>query len=377
MTLSITLPRSLRAITVLAAAVPLAMCAPAPAYLLSPSGSGPSYASAAAPIEAVAARAVTDHVIVISIDGLRADAVHGSGARTLPRLMEEGAYSLEATTILPSITLPSHTSMLTGATPEMHGVLWNDERVEETGIIETPTMFAIARQAGYHTAAFFSKPKFQHLMAPGTLDYGQAPEGNGRWYAGYTTESVERYLDDHRPNLMFVHIGEPDYAGHTIGWGSMVYRWAVRRADGAVERILRKADESLGEGNYTVIVTADHGGHGRTHGTEAVQDVTIPWIAWGKGVEAGTVLPTGIRTFDTAATALGLLGLQLPSAHAGRPVRAAFGEWHDAPLYARMGAGTASAGAAAAMDPPLFDGALLDAAASPAAGADAAIAAPN
>lgn len=328
------LTRTLRGFAVLVAAVPLAMCAPAPAYLMPAAGGGPSHVPVATTAATIADRAVTDHVIVISIDGLRADAIERSGAETLQRLMKEGAYSLEAKTILPSITLPSHTSMLTGATPEMHGVLWNDERVEEMGIIETPTMFAVARQAGYRTAAFFSKPKFQHLMAPGTLDYAQAPDGSGRWYAGYTAESVEKYLEDNRPNLMFVHFGEPDYAGHTIGWGSMVYRWAVRRADGAVERVLRKADQAFGEGNYTVIVTADHGGHGRTHGTEAVQDVTIPWIAWGKGVAAGTSLPVGIRTFDTAATAVGLLGLDLPLAHAGRLVRAAFDARFDAPAYA-------------------------------------------
>lgn len=333
MTLPPSLGRTLRGIAVLAAAVPLAMCAPAPAHLMPGLSGGPSYVSVASPAAETASRAVTDHVIVISIDGLRADAIEIAGAETLQNLMEEGAYSLEAQTILPSITLPSHTSMLTGATPEMHGVVWNDERLEEMGIVETPTMFGVAREAGYRTAAFFSKPKFQHLMAPGTLDYAQAPE-KGRWYAGYTAESVEQYLDRERPNLLFVHFGEPDYAGHTIGWGTFVYRWAVRRADGAVARVIRQADRTFGEGNYTVIVTADHGGHGRTHGTEALQDVTIPWIAWGKGIEAGTVLPRGIRTFDTAATALGLLGLDLPVAHAGRPVRAAFDRPVDGPSYA-------------------------------------------
>lgn len=335
--------RTLRGLAVIAAAAPLAMCAPAPAHLISPAGGAPTYAAAASLSPAVASRAVTEHVIVISIDGLRADAIEDAGAGTLQRLMREGAYSLEAKTIMPSITLPSHTSMLTGATPEMHGVLWNDERVDEMGLIETPTMFAVARQAGYHTAAFFAKPKFHHLMVPGSLDYGQAPDGNGRWYVGYTAESVEKYLDAERPNLMFIHIGEPDYAGHTIGWGSLVYRWAVRRADGAVGRVLRKADETFGAGNYTVIVTADHGGHGRTHGTEAVEDVTIPWITWGKGVTAGIELPPGIRTFDTAATALRLLGLDLPMLHAGRPVVAAFGErMMDAPMLA----GTPSAASA-------------------------------
>lgn len=328
------LRRFMRGAAVLAAAAPLAMCAPAPAYLLPGATGAPTVAPSPAPTAPAAERAVTDHVIVISIDGLRADAIDRAGATTLQRLMREGAYSLEARTILPSITLPSHTSMLTGATPEMHGVLWNDDRLEEMGVVETPTIFGVARQAGYTTAAFFSKPKFKHLMAEGTLDYGQAPEGNGRWYAGYTAKSVELYLQQREPNLLFVHFGEPDYAGHTIGWDSFVYRWAVRRADGAVERVLRQAERTFGEGEYTVIVTADHGGHGRTHGTDAHDDVTIPWIAWGKGVHAATELPKGIRTYDTAATALALLGLELPAEHAGRSVRSAYRAPADAPVYA-------------------------------------------
>src|SRR5690606_16519838 len=170
---------------------------------------------------------------------------------------------------------------------------------------------------------------------------GQAPRGDGRWYAGYTAKSVELYLEQREPNLLFVHFGEPDYAGHTIGWDSFVYRWAVRRADGAVARVLRQADRTFGEGEYTVIVTADHGGHGRTHGTEAHDDVTIPWIAWGKGVHAGTELPEGIRTYDTAATALGLLGLRLPADHAGRSVRSAYLEPVQGPVYAEADQGGA------------------------------------
>lgn len=327
-----------RAALVLVAAVPLAMCAPAPAFVMAGSGTaGLAPLAVTAPVSQPTDRALSKHVVVISIDGLRADAIEKAGAETLQRLMEEGAFSLEARTILPSITLPSHTSMLTGATPEMHGVLWNDEQVDELGIIETPTIFAVARQAGYETAAFFSKPKFQHLMAPGTLDYGQAPEGSGRWFAGYTARSVELYLDQRSPNLLFVHFGEPDYAGHTIGWGSSVYRMAVRRADGAVARVLRKAEETFGTGNYSVIVTADHGGHDRTHGTDAHEDVTIPWIAWGKGIQETTELPAGIRTFDTAATALALLGLDLPASHAGRPVTTALLEGVDGPMLASGG----------------------------------------
>jgi arylsulfatase A-like enzyme len=132
--------------------------------------------SAAAPIRATALRGyVTDHVIVISIDGLRPDAIERYGAATLQRLMREGSYSLAATTIVPSRTLPSHTSMLTGAELKQHGVTWNSEEMDEHGHVATPTIFAAAKAAGFHTAAFFSKSKFEHLAVPDTLDHVDVP----------------------------------------------------------------------------------------------------------------------------------------------------------------------------------------------------------
>ncbi len=266
--------------------------------------------------------AATEHVVVISIDGLRPDAIARFRAVTLQRLMSEGSYSLHAQTIMPSRTLPSHTSMLTGEEPEGHGITWNRNQTHEHGHSEVPTVFAHARERGLHTAAFFSKGKFHHLNVPQTLDYAQVPSGDGMWSARRTVANVEQYLENHRPNLMFVHFGEPDYAGHVFSWMSWPYGRAVRRADRAVARVIEAADRAFGEGNYTLIVTADHGGHGWNHGSSDPRDVTIPWIAWGKQVRMGTVLADGIRTLDTAATALWLLGIS--EVTTGRPVQTAF-----------------------------------------------------
>lgn len=298
----------------------------------------PAVTIAAAPTASLAPRAaiagtdssavhgfVSDHVIVISVDGLRPDAIERFGARTLQRLMREGSYSLEAMTIMPSKTLPSHTSMLTGTEPEAHGVTWNSEELDEHGHVATPTIFAAAKQAGFHTAAFFSKSKFLHLAVPGTLDYVQAPDGwLGKFSADRTIDDAERYIEAHRPNLVFVHVGEPDFAGHLIGWMSAPYGWAVREADQEIGELLITAEQVYGAGNFNVIVTADHGGHGRGHGSEDPRDVTIPWIVWGKGVNPATVLEPGIRTMDTAATALWILGVDAPEAGVGRAVEAAF-----------------------------------------------------
>src|SRR6188768_2209425 len=52
---------------------------------------------------------LTRNVVVVSIDGLRPDAIEAAGASTLGRLMREGSYTLSASTIQPSKTLPSHT----------------------------------------------------------------------------------------------------------------------------------------------------------------------------------------------------------------------------------------------------------------------------
>jgi predicted AlkP superfamily pyrophosphatase or phosphodiesterase len=285
-----------------------------PATLL---GNGPAPASGPAK-----RGAVTDHLIVVSIDGLRPDAIQRYNLQTLTRLMGEGAYTLEARTILPSTTLPSHTSMLTGLAPAVHGVTWNSDRTDELGVVTAPTIFALAKQSGYTTAAFFSKSKFHHLQQAGSLDYTQAPRGSPVM-ATQTIPDAIRYLQKKRPNLLFVHIAEPDYAGHSVGWMSSVYGWAARRADGAVGSLLEAADRTYGPSGYTVIITADHGGHGRDHGTDDPRDVMIPWIAWGVGVNRTSELGA-IRTMDTAATVLWLLGVREPSDMQGVPAVGAF-----------------------------------------------------
>ena len=275
--------------------------------------------------------AVSSHVVLVSVDGLRPDAIGEFRARTLQRLMKEGTYTLSARTILPSKTLPSHTSMLTGEDVDEHGITWNTNQVGDHGHVEVPTIFDVAHERGFHTAAFFSKTKFEHLQREGTLDYTQAPSAGripwfgDKWDVSRTMGDVERYLGGSTPNLLFVHIGEPDYAGHAHGWMSERYGKAVRAADDALARLIRASDRAYGEGNWTLIVTADHGGHGRNHGSSDPRDITIPWIAWGKGVQPGGVqLADSVRTYDTASTVLWLLGLEEPSDWAGSAVTGAF-----------------------------------------------------
>ncbi|MEX2570167.1 MAG: ectonucleotide pyrophosphatase/phosphodiesterase [Gemmatimonadota bacterium] len=307
--------------------IPLTACAPA---MLVESATGPASLrpgggyTAADVTAPPSTERVTDHVIIISIDGLRPDAIERFGARTLQRLIRDGSHTLTARTITPSRTLPSHASMITGVEPADHGITWNDNQVAEHGLVKVPTIFSLARERGYHTAAFFSKGKFAHLLLPGSVDHAFLPRGDGKWLGGKVADAARSYLESERPNLLFVHFAEPDYAGHLLGWMSSPYGWAVRRADQAVGSILESAEKAFGNGNYTVIVTADHGGHGRTHGSTAESDMQIPWIVWGRGVRGGAVVAGPVDTTDTAATALWLLGVAEPASYSGRAVGSAF-----------------------------------------------------
>jgi hypothetical protein len=290
-------------------------------------GCGARYirAASAPPAQHLPAASVSRHVIVVSIDGLRPDAIDAYGASTLQRLMREGSYTLSGRTIDPSKTLPSHTSMLTGQPPERHGVLWNTVATADAKTIDLPNLFGLARDRGYITAAFFSKPKFQPLQVAGTLDYSQAPGGLfGGWSSRRTMSDVANYLERVRPNVLFVHLKDPDAAGHRSGWMTAAYGRSVLDADGAMSRLMTAATQAFGDGNFSVIVTADHGGHDTNHGSDDPRDVTIPWIAWGRGVKPGLLPGSTVRTMDTAATVLWLLAVDRPADWMGHPVVGAF-----------------------------------------------------
>ena len=274
------------------------------------------------------APSLTKNVLLVSIDGLRPDAISKFGAPTLQRLIREGSYSLRARTIMPSTTLPSHTSMLSGERPDKHGVFWNNVASAPVDTVEFPTLFSVAREHGLQTAAFFSKAKFHALQRPGTLDYSQAPGGwFGKWASDRTVADVREHLEAHKPNVLFVHLSDPDSAGHGSGWMSDAYGRAVRDTDTSLALLLASAEKAYGAGNYSVIVTADHGGHAYGHGTDSPEDVTIPWIAWGRGVNAGEDLDDEeIETIDTAPTVLWLLGVKHPKDWDGSPVTEAFDE---------------------------------------------------
>jgi arylsulfatase A-like enzyme len=275
-------------------------------------GGNPVAPSAPPPLPVNAPSAAPGKVAIISIDGLRPDALLTVGAPNILTLADRGAYSWQAQTVMPSTTLPSHISMLSGFPPEVHGIVW-DDYIKERGPIPVPTLFGVARSLGRRTAVMAGKHKFTYFCeGPGRSDVCTITS-NG------DDEVTSGAVSSRAVDLLFVHLPDVDVNGHRSGWMSDAYLTAVRQADVAVGRIVSSLPADT-----TVILSADHGGHLSEHGSSQTSDTTIPWIIAGPRIAPGRRLSSGIRTVDTAATAAYVLGFPLQPGAAGRPVLEAF-----------------------------------------------------
>ena len=124
--------------------------------------------------------------------------------------------------------------------------------------------------------------------------------------------------------MLFVHLPGVDNAGHKYGWSSPEQMKALEVADESVADILvALADVGLRQ-KTVVLITADHGGAGKTHLADDARARHIPWIITGPGIRPGvdlTAYPkTVVDTEDTFATASYLLGLPISPEIDGKPL---------------------------------------------------------
>ncbi len=278
------------------------------------------------------------HVFIVSFDQGAPEGIAKADMPVLKSMAEEGAHTWEAYTIVPSTTLPAHTSMLTGVGIQKHQIDWN-ELIPEKGLVKVPTIFSIAKKSDLVTAMVVAKNKFRTLDLPGSLDAFILP-------ADPSSASVAKAFADTvgklKPNLCFIHFGEPDVAGHAHGMFSQEKMKALADSDTALGTVVKAIKDAGLLDASVIIITADHGGHDRTaeqlaqmetaglppqpgtHGSSSPEDVTIPWIAWGAGVRKHFTITAPVVQYDTAATALWLLGIPIPEGFWGRPVTSAF-----------------------------------------------------
>jgi predicted AlkP superfamily pyrophosphatase or phosphodiesterase len=259
-------------------------------------------------------------VIFIMIDGLRPDAIAAERCPQLVGLINRSSYTFQARSVMPSITLPCHTSIFHSVPPTRHGVTTNDWQPMARPL---PGLVEQAHVAGLKCAFFHNWEQLRDLSRPGKLAYtyfrdNEVVKDLERGDQVIAEEAV-RYLNSDRPDFAFIYFGTVDTAGHRFGWMSDGYLQQVAQVDQAVKTVLDALSDET-----TVCVQADHGGHDRGHGTDMAEDMTIPWLISGPGIRRGYQIEGPVSLLDTAPTLARVLGAKAHADWEGRVIEEVF-----------------------------------------------------
>lgn len=258
-------------------------------------------------------------VIIVVLDGLRPDAIDAFGLSNIRGMALDGASTMSARTVSPSCTWPAITSLLSGVSPDMHGILRDSAHVPKpkTPILPLP---ALLSRSGYPCAVFMrTLPALYRgtarRIAKG-LGFAEAH------FAGTTAQEVIMSASDtlrtQERGLIVMHWADADQAGESHGWMTQEYSDACRRLDAGVGLLLTLTSFST-DPHTLVIALADHGGGGVTvndHSEEHPLNWTIPLVLGGGSVRRMTL--DGAHLLDVPATAAWALGVTTPKVYAGR-----------------------------------------------------------
>ncbi len=170
----------------------------------------------AAPSSAVASAGLPRSVVIITIDTMRADRLTSEIAPALSTLAATAVRFITARTAVP-LTLPSHTTLLTGQRPPQHGVRLNGQALAG----DVPTLATALRGAGYRTAAFVGAYALDRRfgLARGfetyddqvTRDWDAADRLEAERPAGAVVDAALAWMDrvQDGPYFLWVHLYDP------------------------------------------------------------------------------------------------------------------------------------------------------------------------
>ena len=287
------------------------------------------FLAAANDLEAAGKAKKTPHVLVIGIDGLGAHGVGMAKTPYLDELMKNGASSLAARTVMPSVSGPAWSSMITGTTVERHGIWKNGWRVDNK-ILEPvykgehnmfPTIFGEIRKNFPEAVigAVYHWKDFGNFIERDVCNFSIPCKSEDE-----ATQKACNLWGEKRPDFMFVQLDNVDHGGHGGGYRSEEYVKSIEKADSLVGVFLDKLRETNSLEETAVFILADHGGIEKGHGGCTPDEMVVPLIISGKGVKKGYKIEHPAFTYDLAPTVAWLFGFHLNEWVTGNPVKDAF-----------------------------------------------------
>ncbi|MFN2233768.1 MAG: alkaline phosphatase family protein [Anaerolineales bacterium] len=253
-------------------------------------------------------------VVLILVDGMRPDGLELADTPNMDAIVHAGTFTLKAETTFPSVTLPCHTSLFLSVPPERHGILTNTWVPQ---VRPVPGLFEVLHQSGKIAGSFYNWEQLRDLSSPGSLAISlmlrnlESPDVQADWEL---TQSATKWLTTHHFDFAFIYLGKTDVAGHDHGWMSQPYLAAIQEADRCIGHIIG----TLPRDTY-YFVMADHGGHDRSHGTQLIEDMRIPILTQGPGIQVGHPLEADVSILDVAPSILRILDIPQPKEWMGVP----------------------------------------------------------
>jgi arylsulfatase A-like enzyme/Flp pilus assembly protein TadD len=290
-------------------------------------------------------RSARPNLVLVTLDTVRADHVGAYGyaaaeTPSLDRLAREGVRFAQASSPVP-LTLPSHSSLLSGLLPPHHGLRNNGAGAFPEG---TATLATVLAGKGWRTGAFIGAFVLDRRfgLARGFDVYDDEIERDP--HAGESLEAerpgsqvMDRALawlgretsPPGQPFFLWIHMYDA-HAPYTppSPWRErhpgQPYDGEIAAVDAQVGRLLAELDRRGLAAHTVVAVAADHGEglgeHGElTHGLLLYEPtLRVPLLVRAPGVTAGRVIQRPVSLVDLAPTLAGLLGQSFPAPAAGR-----------------------------------------------------------
>ena len=239
-----------------------------------------------------------DHVILVSVDGLRSDALLTDQAKSFHNFQRllTGAHTLNARTDCDfTVTLPNHVGMLTSRLTNGdggHNYTENGTPSEETRLIDADgkimdSIFTVTAANEVHSSLIASKKKFiLFKQSYGEIIDDYLIESNGDKEMAHLLNDLKNHSQQRTFN--FIHFLHPDTAGHYHGWNLSAdskYMQSIAAVDALLGDLFDYLDANPEYAERTAIVlTADHGGGAPHHNHHGIGHLwinyVIPFITW-------------------------------------------------------------------------------------------------
>jgi len=239
----------------------------------------------------------TKKVLIIGIDGCRADALQSAATPNIDALIPNSIYSHHALNNDITFSGPGWSAMMTGVWSDKHGVTDNGFSGSDFGTYPHFFKRVEDNNPDLYTVSISQWHPINNSIVLNHADY----KYNAPTEADVTTEAINQ-LENEDPDVMFLHYDEVDYAGHANGFSPNIsaYTASIEGVDTQVGLVLDALynRSNYANENWLILLSTDHGGNGSSHGGTSIEEETIFYIAHNKSFLEKTIYPDTIEVDD-------------------------------------------------------------------------------